>query len=339
MTSALQPHSENPNETYIFSSRPRPVPARQRYKERSMMQNEGQGVYGNIMYDRRVVRGNTYAQHILPIASIYTSQPDLIEIQRQQEAGRRAMAKKRAKEQIHSRTPDALQGRKHTDVQTELYLEELSDHIEDASVGCQTDAFLDKPATPLFIPAKSGKDAATQIEEGELFNFDLEVQPVLEVLIGKTIEQALLEVLEEEELAALRTQQRAFQELRNAEMVEVQRLEEQERRRCEEKERRIKQKREVLAKEKETAEKIAARAFAQHYLTDLLPSVYTTLRDNGYFYNPVQRDIETEFLPWLMAEVTGALEKREIALTVFDSEFIVYCNFIFFIPNVFFLHA
>lgn len=33
---------------------------------------------------------------------------------------------------------------------------------------CQTDAFLDKPATPLFIPAKSGKDAATQIEEGEV---------------------------------------------------------------------------------------------------------------------------------------------------------------------------
>lgn len=50
----------------------------------------------------------------------------------------------------------------------ELYLEELSDHIEETSVECQTDAFLDKPATPLFIPAKSGKDAATQIEEGEV---------------------------------------------------------------------------------------------------------------------------------------------------------------------------
>lgn len=33
---------------------------------------------------------------------------------------------------------------------------------------CQTDAFLDKPATPLFIPAKSGKDVETQIEEGEV---------------------------------------------------------------------------------------------------------------------------------------------------------------------------
>lgn len=35
-------------------------------------------------------------------------------------------------------------------------------------IECQTDIFLDKPATPLFIPAKSGKDVETQIEEGEV---------------------------------------------------------------------------------------------------------------------------------------------------------------------------
>lgn len=50
----------------------------------------------------------------------------------------------------------------------EMYLEELSDRVEDVSVECQTDMFLDKPATPLFVPAKTGRDAATQIEEGEV---------------------------------------------------------------------------------------------------------------------------------------------------------------------------
>ncbi|KAK3562277.1 hypothetical protein QTP86_033344 [Hemibagrus guttatus] len=247
-----------------------------------------------------------------------TAQPDPVEIQRQQEAMRRAAARMGAKDKFQTRSSDALEERKHVDVQTELYLEELMDHIEDASVECQTDAFLDKPATPLFIPAKSGKDAATQIEDGELFHFDLEVEPVLQVLIGKTMEQALLEVLEEEELAGLRAQQRAFQELRNAELVEVQRLEEQERRHREEKARRIKQQRLILKKERETAEKIAARTFTQHYLADLLPSVYSKLRDHGYFYDPVQRDIETGFLPWLMAEVNNTLEKQEVARTVLD---------------------
>lgn len=63
----------------------------------------------------------------------------------------------------------------------------------------------------------------------------MEVQPILEVLVGKTVEQALLEVMEEEELAALREQQRIFEGNRNAELIETQRLEEQERRRREEK--------------------------------------------------------------------------------------------------------
>ena len=57
------------------------------------------------------------------------------------------------------------------------------------------------------------------------------MKPVLEVLVGKTVEQALTEVMEEEELSNLREQQRQFQELRNAELVEQQRLEEEDRRR------------------------------------------------------------------------------------------------------------
>lgn len=69
----------------------------------------------------------------------------------------------------------------------------------------------------------------------QLFDFDREVQPVLEVLVGKVMEQSLLEVMEEEELACLRAQQRAFEERRNAEQAEMQRLQEQERRHTEEK--------------------------------------------------------------------------------------------------------
>ena len=57
------------------------------------------------------------------------------------------------------------------------------------------------------------------------------MKPVLEVLVGKTMEQALIEAMEEEELSNLREQQRQFQELRNAELAEQQRLEEEHRRR------------------------------------------------------------------------------------------------------------
>jgi hypothetical protein len=50
----------------------------------------------------------------------------------------------------------------------ELYLEEIADRIVEVDMECQTDAFLDRPPTPLFIPAKTGKDVATQILGGEV---------------------------------------------------------------------------------------------------------------------------------------------------------------------------
>merc|ERR1719230_1159326 len=64
------------------------------------------------MYDRRVVRGNTYAQHTLPASA----QPDPIEIQRQQEVRRRTIARKRAKEQLKPRSPDPIEIQRQQEV-------------------------------------------------------------------------------------------------------------------------------------------------------------------------------------------------------------------------------
>ena len=57
----------------------------------------------------------------------------------------------------------------------------------------------------------------------------------------------------------------------------------------------MQQQREALLKEKETAEKIAARAFAQSYLSDLVPSVFNTLSDHGFFYDPVERGMDKQY--------------------------------------------
>ncbi|XP_010705573.1 radial spoke head protein 3 homolog [Meleagris gallopavo] len=303
---------------YTYCSPPRAVPARPKYRAPLEADEpvKEPARWANLMYDRRVVRGNTYARQAVPMCIHH---PNAIEIQRQREARRRALARKRAEEQIQLRTPEPVEGRKHIHVQTELYLEEISDRIIEVDVECQTDAFLDRPPTPFFVPAKTGRDMATQIEEGELFDFDIEVKPILEVLIGKTVEQALLEVMEEEELAELWAHQRAYAELRNAELAEVQRLEEQDRRYREEKERCKQLQMQMLQKEKETMEKIAAQAFAKRYLADLIPSVFNNLHESGFFYDPIERDIETEFLPWLMTEVEETLEKKTLGRVMLDS--------------------
>lgn len=81
----------------------------------------------------------------------------------------------------------------------------------------------------------------------------------------------------------------------------------------------MKQAADVLRLEKETAEKLAAKAFAKSYLADLVPSVFNNLRENGYFYDPVERDIETGYMPWLMQDAVDELQRQSLARLVLDS--------------------
>lgn len=207
------------------------------------------------------------------------------------------------------RTPPAVAGRKHYRLQTEPYLEEIRDRRLESDVAVQTDPMMDRPSTPQFVPSKTGADAATQIFEGDLFDFDLESAPILDVLVGKTVEQSLLEVMEEEELETLREHQRRFQERRQAEVAEQQRLGERERRHVEEKERRMAQRRQALEQEQDTEAKVAASALAQNYLADMVPAVFSNLRQKGFFFNGIERDIETAFMPWLRDAVEQELDK------------------------------
>jgi hypothetical protein len=54
------------------------------------------------------------------------------------------------------------------------------------------------------VPKKTGIDKITQIEDYDLFDYDTEVMPILNVLLSKSIDQAVLEVEEEHELEEIR---------------------------------------------------------------------------------------------------------------------------------------
>ncbi|KAH6563152.1 hypothetical protein BASA50_005310 [Batrachochytrium salamandrivorans] len=297
-------------DAYTFVAEPRAMQPRRKARDL----DESQGITANIMYDRRIHRGNTYASPTM----LLNSQQDPVEVQRQQEIKRRIKAQKRANARRRIRTPEPVDGRQHIDVQTDLYLEELCDKVPEAVAATQTDAFINRAPSPLYIPEKSGVDTATQIYDGELFDFEFEITPILEVLIGKTIEQALMEVSEEQELAVLRSHQRKYEELRNAELVEVQRMESAELRRTEEKERRLAEQLRIIKEKQEVAEKIAAQAFSQSYLNGLIPNVFENLATNGYFYDVVEKEMETSVLPWLKSEVEKNMEQHFVACQIVD---------------------
>ncbi|KAH8050286.1 Radial spoke protein 3 [Aureococcus anophagefferens] len=249
---------------YIHSTSPKPVSSKMKKAYRD--EDEENLAGNNIMFDRRVVRGNTYAAQVV--------------------------------------TQNAQR-------ETETFLE-LADRPVEAEATTQTEAFVDRPPQVLFVPSKTGVDKETEIPGGDLFDFDVEVKPILEVLVGKTLRISMLEVMEEEELEAIRRRQREFEQMRNAELMEVQRLDAEASRKFAEKQRRVAQEKERLRMQAELETKVAARSFARNYLVDLSDAVFDALETTGHFYDPCSRRSRTSS-SWLLDGVVADADNHGAA--------------------------
>jgi hypothetical protein len=151
------------------------------------------------MYDKRVFRGSTNAAMVIPSGGY----PDALFDNRKDRAKVKAQARAAAAEEFFTRdvrTPEPLQGRQNIDIQTDQFVEELTDKAPCYEIGCQTEIKIERPQTARHMPKKAGVDKKTLVEDNELFIYDLEVEPILSVLCGKTLELSRMEVLEEEEL-------------------------------------------------------------------------------------------------------------------------------------------
>lgn len=177
------------------------------------------------MYDRRVVRGSTHAAMVIP-AGTY---PDNL-FGNTNKSKRSPGKTKRTNQtggpseeffQRDVRTPEPMAGRQNIDIQTDQFVEELTDKAPRYEIGNQTEFLLEREETPWQIPIKRGVDKKTLVEDNELFRFDKEVEPILSVLCGKTLEFARMEVLEEEELRVMQSQQHHFADLNKTEISDA----------------------------------------------------------------------------------------------------------------------
>jgi hypothetical protein len=280
-----------------FASAPQAVGSRQKYRD----PEDTLGAKNNIMHDRRVVRGNTYASVVEPQKA-----PDAAAITRQREAQKRRLMRANQTRK-RAGTPEAVPGRKHMDIQTDSYLEELTERTVEFEAETQTDFLLDRPPSPLFMPAKIGIDVETQIEEGDLFDFDVECEPILEVLVGKTLEQGMMEVLEEAELDSLRRHQEDFEKRRNAELLEVQRMEAAEKRRHDEMERRMQQQTAQRERDLSTMRKVVSRSIAAAHFASIKDRALAHLMDAGTFQIASQKCVESQILPNLLQQASTVL--------------------------------
>ena len=164
----------------------------------------------------------------------------------------------------------------------------------------QTDPLPPKEQEKLIWPEKTGVDVETQVEDGDLFNFDEEVLPLVRIIVGKTIEDSRREVLEEEERKEIQEQQRKYNELFQAERERVNAIENKERELFEEKKRRKEEKAKRIELTKVFQKKLTCRMLAKKYLgqiDSLRNNAVHVLSQRGMFKHPEVDDYFTELLP------------------------------------------
>jgi len=124
--------------------------------------------------------------------------------------------------------------------------------------------------------------------------------------------------MQEEEIAAIRKQQSEYEAIRNVELSEVQRMESEAKRRQDEKSRRFNQELKRIEDRRELEEKVASRAFARQFLGGLHSDLFDELENEGFFFDPVRREVESIFMVSVIDRINLAAEGFNTAQRLTD---------------------
>jgi len=138
---------------------------------------------------------------------------------------------------------------------------------------------------PHKMPRLTGVTKKTLVEDNELFIFDDEVLPILQVLCGKTLEISQIEVLQEEELKEMQKQQVNFMNMTENDNADIKKMEDQERKRLEAYEAKKNLEKSKRNAKKVAHEKLVCRTVAKSYLKDVKPNALVLLKDLAFISN------------------------------------------------------
>ena len=206
------------------------------------------------------------------------------------------------------------------------------------AIETQTDLFAPLPEPKPFIPKKTGVDASTQMTpEDQPFDFDrevghlsaptlparchvsslldtggcqlpllriLQVAPLLDVVVHKTLEQSLLEVEQEQELSCIAEDLERLRAEQAQEAARVRAVEASTAQEFGQKEANMKKQRDRLARELVVRRKVASIRLMKQVWPEMAEDVFKGFEDRGRWCDPVTFDIRKNFLPWLFTEVS-----------------------------------
>ena len=219
-------------EQYGFSAQPKMVrgkqtkyiPAELAAQESRELKRREEERYQNLMFERRVVRGNTYSAYVM-------SKEDELNYKASQPIRSKGGAVEAAKMTIDATLQNSFnqtatgngtlerwadnppKGMSYAKcfVDSRLLMETDLPPYHDATT--QTDYKIEKDIPDFSVEynyrdPKKWKSKETQIYPGELpFDFEYEAEPLIQVLMTRILEESRIEVLEEQELDAMRQRQ------------------------------------------------------------------------------------------------------------------------------------
>lgn len=263
------------------------------------------------MNDRRVMRGNTYAARvILPSAEAPQQR-----LKTTRFANTRLYDNRNKKHRSGRRAEDEVIEEKAS----HEYLEELTNiPLAEDSSSHANQLEMDELEEVQYVPKAPGADVATWIDELEMFDFNESVEPILEVLIGKSMDQGLREVRQEEEIKVLSAHQAKWALERDIIQTEAQRLLVEAQRKKEEADRRLAQAKEARREEAIAEHTQCAKTTAKEFFTELQTRVLQNLATAGHFYDPVFAQVDHTFMPWLVKKVEDHLNETRDAEAAMD---------------------
>ena len=134
-----------------------------------------------------------------------------------------------------------------------------------------------------FLPQKLGKDVGTQILDNDLFDFDRDVQSLLTVIVGKTLEQSMLELEQEEEIENLREAKLMYSKKKNEDTKRIKNLEDREIQKKYNNDAKKDHRKQIRERRKKTQKELISRVISKTYLRDLIKNSYNDLIFRGQF--------------------------------------------------------
>lgn len=294
--------------SYTFASEPKAVSARKpKYRDpKDTVEPEALKLQQSIHFDRRVYRGNTYSTQkghgdtLQPQKTL--APPQKRRLKRKKEPSPFDMELPRPERNIVNLLP---------------HLVEEVKIVEEDTAEAQTDELLPEAPPNEYLPQKTGIDVFTQVEDGELFDFNVEVEPLLDVLVNKTLEQSLMEVEEEHEIESMQNFKSEWLAKQSNQMADWQDQVKAEERRWKEKEEVVRKRKEQKKCEKEVLLKMQALRGTELYTPLLIPNAVNDLL-GVCFMKSEELAIEQLFLPSLFKQVRQEHKNARLAAELLD---------------------